>query len=1104
MKNTMKFVLFLTALAWCVPLHAQWQVQESVLNDHTWYKIGVTEDGVYSVDYATLQSLGVEVQGLDPAGIRLYGNVPGILPEENDEERYDDLTEIAIQVLGSEDGAFDPEDKILFYANGPVKMELNVMDFLNYERNPYSDTVFYFLCVDSDVLGLRMQTQSPVTTAPGDVTVSSYLDYICHESEEVSPYASGRTWFGDLITGQEGYKEFVFEVPDIVLSKPVWIDSKELGRSETAFPFVLKLNDMTVVNGYVFEPYKNREFGKEHYMKGSKYLESGPIKVRYEISPSSSNPMLYIDYFTLSFWRRLKFRNHGTAFRIIPSQIDGVVKVQVEDVHDGVNCWEVTDPLHPIVQQVERQSEVMSFGVADSLEHRYYMFDMAGVKPLASIHPISHQNLHGISDAELLIVTPRVFWDQSEALAAFHRERDAMECVVVDVQEIYNEFATGVPDPTAIRDFIRMVYLRSNGNLKYVLLMGKGTHDFRRIKGVDNNFVPTYQMAATPHLEVYSMCSDDYYALMDADEGLNCEGKVDLGVGRIPITTPEQGDAMVEKIIHYADLSHCHGSWKNNHLLIADNDTKTYAEYSEELDQIVDLSWPSVNTKKVYLDSYPLENTPSGPRVPQANEAIMDYLEKGVGVMSYTGHGGVKALATEQVFSSSDIQSMDNYDMMPFVHTATCEFSKFDNPTVVSAGELMVLNPRGGAIAMFTTVRPTIAHSNQLLSKSVHSVLYGHQGQNNLRFGDIYRMAKNEAYLKANIVYVLYGDPALSFYYPTEDIQTESLEGVDIRTVKGFVATPDGVTDLSFNGVLEFRVYDQKTNYSTFGQMGATVLNYSFFNDVLFEGEVSITNGRFEFQFPVPSDISLGNDAARLSYYAYDSIRQIEANGSYDNLFLEKPSEVDNKGPEIHLYWNTPEFENGSSVARRGVLYADLFDEHGIYHYNVSIGRDIVLKSNVPAYNNIVLNERYEPALDDYRRGRIALDVGELEDGSYSFVLKAWDTQNNSSETEIFFEVRQGALLSQVHNAPNPFTDETWFSFAHGDMTDHLTVVIEIYDVLGRRVAMFQKDMDAFEGEVPPIQWNGKSLRSGLYLYRLTVTNSKGKTQTICRRMIKK
>lgn len=1105
MMNKRTLVLLFLASLLTNTLLAQWEIHESVLSSHTWYKIGVTEDGVYGIDAALLQSLGVDVPNVNPNRIRLFGNVPGVLPEDNAAERYDDLSEIAIQVTGAEDGSFDAADKILFYANGPVDMSLNIHDFFNYMRNPYTDTLYYYLCLDAGVPGLRIEERPSVPMGPEMPVITSYLDYICHESEELSPYASGRTWFGDLITGQEGFKEFVFDIPGLDVSKPVWIDTKELGRNKTRFSFSLKVNDQPIVDGYVFEGYRDREYGKDHFVKRSLFVESGPINVRYEIDPSSSNPMLFIDYFTLAFWRDLRFRGHETAFRIVPSQFETDAWVQVSGAQSGVNCWEVTNPMCPVIQQVEQSSGRLAFGVVGNVEHRFHLFDGSGVKQVASIHSIRNQNLHGITDAEFLIITPRVFWDQSEELADFHREKDAMNCVLADVGEIYNEFGTGIQDPTAIRDFIRMVYLRSHGNLQYVLLMGKGTHDFRRIKGVDNNFVPTYQIASDPQLEVYSMCSDDYYALMDEDEGAGCKGRVDIGMGRIPITTPEQGDAMVAKIKHYADLSCCQGSWKNNHLLVADNDAVTYFNYTEELDVILDTLWHDVNIKKVYLDSYPLVNTPSGPRVPQANEALMDYFEKGVGVVSYTGHGGVKGLATEQVISVSDILAMNNYDKMPFVHTATCEFSKFDNPNVVSTGELMVLNPHGGAIAMLTSLRPTVAQTNHFLSKTLHLHLYDQPRHENLRFGDIYRIVKSDIlYSKANMVYVLFGDPALRFSYPTQGIKTEHVEGKDVRTVTGCVTGPNDVIDTSFEGVLDFIVYDQKSVYSTLDQMGAGARNYSFYNDVLFEGKVSVTHGRFELQFPASSDITHGSSTARLCYYAYDSIRQIEAKGAYDDLLLEAPSFVDNQGPEIHLYWNTPDFVDGSTVSRRGTLYADLFDEHGIYHYNVSIGRDIVLRSSIPAFDNLVLNECYEPAIDDYQKGRVAINVGVLEDGTYNFSLKAWDTQNNSSETEIFFVVRQGAIVSQVHNAPNPFTDETWFSFSHGDMTDQLSVVIEVFDVMGRRVAVVQQETEAFEGVVPPIQWNGSALRAGLYLYRITVTNSKGKTSTISQRMIKK
>ena len=571
----------------------------------------------------------------DPNRFRLYGNMPGALPESNSASRFDDLSEISILVTGYEDGSFDEGDKILFYGKGPVEMKLSSWGGFDYERNPYTDTIFYFLCVDADMPGLRMQEKASEEMADSCAVVSMYNDYLYHESEEMSPFASGRTWYGDLFTAQEEYKEFSFDVPDLITSIAVRVESKVLGRSKSSFSYNLKINDNIIVNQMSITPISNtgREYGKEHQVKKNFYVEATPLTVRYELNPSSDNPMVFVDYFTLSFWRELRFYGEELAFRVVPAQMETPgVKVQVDGVGEGIHCWNVTDPMHPSVQQFQREDDVLCFGLSGRLESRFHLFENSGVKSVASCQRIPNQNLHGITDAVMLIVTPEVFKAQAEALAEFHRDHDAMDCVVVDIREIYNEFGTGTSDPTSLRDFIRMVYLRSNGNLKYVLLFGKGTHDYRCIKGVHNNFVPTYETSATAFLEVYSMCSDDYFALMDEDEdeGQDCEGLVDLGIGRIPITTPEQGDAMVAKILHYADIDVMRGAWKSNHLLVADNDSKSYPNYAEKLDRILDTACHAATTKKIYIDSYPTVNTSNGQRVPGAHDAFLEYFDKGI------------------------------------------------------------------------------------------------------------------------------------------------------------------------------------------------------------------------------------------------------------------------------------------------------------------------------------------------------------------------------------------------------------------------------------------------------------------------------------------
>ena len=1108
--KALKYILTLLAVVLALPSWSQWASHRSVLADHTWYKIGVTSDGVYGLDYPSLQAWGIDVQQLDPSRIRMYGNVQGPLPESNAEERYDDLTEMAIQVIGEEDGSFDEGDRILFYGQGPVRLTWTNNGF-QYERNPYSDTVYYFMCVDGGGNGLRVEDGVAEPTTASTPSITMFPDCYYHECEEFSPFASGRTWFGDLFTRLDGPKDFEMNFPGLETESIASFETRVLGRSKPESSFHISLNGEVLASQEI-NKYGDYEYGKLYTLDTLIFLNSEDVVLRYEFDPGEGNPMLFIDYFVFTFWRQLRYRGQQMGFCLSPLQLlTGLSKIVLEGMGNATVCWDVTDPLHPFRQLTETQDGVACFGVQGKAEHRCHLFELDDIKTVASCRAIPNQNLHALEKAELLIITPRVFWEQAEALASFHLEQDGMDCVIVDVNEIYNEFSTGMMDPTALRDLIRMLYLRSEGQLKYVLLLGKGTHDFRNLKGVGNNYVPTYENSYNPCSETGSMCTDDYYALMDEEEGFNCDGMVDLGVGRIPITTPEQGDAVMRKIRHYVDLDATHGEWKNNHLIMADNDAKFYATYAEILDKILDTVWPIATVKKLYLDSYPVVNTPSGHRAPLAHQALMDYFEEGFNVMSYTGHGGVKNLSGEWVLAVSDILTLSNYDKLPFIHTATCEFSKFDKPDVVSGGELLLLNPNGGAIALLTTVRPTQAMTNQFMSRSVSKHLYEKPDGQSLRFGDFYRIAKSdpEFYRKSNIVYVLMGDPALRMSYPIRSVRTDQVSGSELITVKGCIIDPEGSFDPRFNGVLDVKLYDQKSQYTTLGQF-ADPLDYAYYNDVLFEGKASVTNGRFELKIPLPATVSQGEGNPRVNYYAYDSIRKVDANGFFDDFQLSVPSEVnDFQGPEVKLYWNSPAFENGDVVSPSGTLYAELYDEHGIYHYNVSIGRDMVMKSNVAGFENKVVNDYYEPALDDYRRGRVSIPMGELEDGIYEFSLKVWDTWNNPTEVEMVMIVERNTLLAQVQSYPNPFEEEVFFSFVDGELTEDLEVQLEVFDLLGRRVTLLQEHTASVSGVVPSIRWDGRGdgghvLRPGVYAYRLSVTDSKGKTRTVTHRLVKK
>ncbi len=1114
---------------------AQNNTYNSVLSEHTWYRLSVTQEGVHQLDYDLFRDMGVDLNRLNPSHIRLFGNPSGALPEKNSDSRPDDLTEMAVYVTGAEDGSFDEGDMVLFYGQEATRWVMVDSNHGTYQRdrNYYSDTTYYYLCVDSGIEGLRVGEKPTLPIENVTTVISEFPDFVWHEEELFSPYSVGQNWFGERISSENPSLALSFVFPNLVKTKALTIRSLVLGRigKPNYLQYNAWVNNNHLADNVSIQYESSNFYGRLSSINKKFMLDTDTANFELSFVPNPAGS-LYLDYVEIYAWRHLKRTNDNFLFRLMSSQFGSDKSaVWIQNSSAEHQLWDVTLPLMPVAQDGVLSGGNLVFATNERTEKRFVMFKPEASYRIAKWTAVSNQNLHAIAAADNLIITSPIFFEQAQALADYHAAKDGMACLVVDVNEIYNEFSTGTPDPSGIRDFVRMVYLRSSGQLKYLTLFGRASFDFRNIHGYGQNFVPTYETMADPHHEL-SFCTDDFFALMDSDEGLNSSGRVDIGVGRISVSTVNEAETMLKKIIQYGDLSASHGDWKTDLLFMADDEKFTYVNYSEGHTAIAESQCPALTNKKLYCGAYPLQNTSSGVMNPGANADLSHAFDRGMLALIYNGHGGVKGLTSEGVFSIADINALHNFDKMPFVYTATCEFTKYDNPLLVSAGEQLVLNPKGGCVALFTTCRPTYGNINNLLTRALLATLFQRDEEGmSLRYGDIVRLAKSDLLnyqsqssptTNLNIRFLFLGDPVLRFPLPQKNIVVTKCNGsavdhsdnielhaMSMVTLEGEIQNHNGHLDSGFNGTLWVRFYDQKSKVQVMFE-GDDPRNVYYHKDVLFRGQVSVTAGKFSVSFQVPKDIKTGTGTPRFSLYAYDSLRCIDAMGKFDDLILggTDPAVVaDDEGPKINFYWNTPAFENGQSVERQGVLCADLYDAQGIYHYDYSLGRDIVLNSNLSGYNSLVLNDRYEPALNDYRRGRLVIPVSGLEPGSYEFVLKVWDTQDNSSEASLWFVVDDNLFLSQVRNYPNPFSEETRITLSHiGDEGD-FDVDIEIFDIMGRPVQHLNKKVYAADGAIEPILWDGcgysgSPLRSGIYLYRLTLTDDKGFFRTVSQRMI--
>jgi hypothetical protein len=1102
---------------------------ESVLKTGNWYKLSIIESGIYKIDYEALVKMGVEPASIDPRKIGIYFNGNGILPEDNGHVRHDDLFENDIFVSGQADGIFNSDDYILFYGSSATKWKHNVFSSrFEHEINPYSDTSFYFICLNQISAGKRISTKAQSSLQPTKY-FNQFLDYQYHENDSINLMLSGRQWYGEEFSIGDANKQFNFIFPDLVKERKAYLRFELVARSIAEDVYcIVKANGETLYDSIKFARLSadSQIHGRETNKNAEFESETDNINISIPFIAQDGSSRAWLNYLRLNAWRWLIYHNKPLFFRNPESVGNSAVSTfSIANAPAFLRLWDITNPLKPVDQQFSLQSDSLKFTIETDTLHEYILIDDKDFKQFVTAQKIPNQNLHLLSSCDMLIITDMQFISEANEIKNIHWEEDALECIVVDIEQIYNEFGCGSPDITALRDFIRMVYNKSEKNLKYVLLFGDASYDYRdRITG-NTNFVPTYQSTSSL-IDTRSFLSDDYFGLMDFTEGEDMIGSLDLGIGRLPVSNSEDARVVVNKIKQYiASGNDNTGEWRNNITFVADDGNgNLHLDQAETLSKQIDTARFEMNVGKIYTDAYKRVSVTGGFRFPDANKALHEDIEEGSLIINYTGHGGITGLTDEKLFTIADISSLTNAEKMPFFITATCEFSRFDNPKFVSAGERLLMQPNGGAIAMMTTTRVAFSHSNFALNRKLYYAIFDRADVEFKRLGDIIRLAKTPANENINN-FTLLGDPALRLNYPSKNIITTKFNGqIPISAadtvhamsgiaVEGKIVDYEGVEVIDFNGYLDIKMFDKKTTYRTLANdQSSNAVNFNYFNKLLYKGRVSVVNGVFKANFLLPKDLSFNYGNAKISYYAFDTTTYDDATGAYSNLMvggIDETVAVDENGPEIEMYLNKGDFVSGDTILPDPLLFARITDPQGVNYLGTSIGRDIILTINNQTADEVNLNSYFQPDIDNFSSGSLVFDLSELPLGSYTLEIKAWDLHNNSSIKSIEFVIATNSDLSvaQVFNYPNPFKDETAFTFHHNQQDGLFDVEIEVFTISGDWVTTLAARVESVASQSLPVYWNGKDhngqpIDSGTYVYRMLITDNEGRRSEVNQRFV--
>ncbi len=1104
-------------------------------DDNLLFKIPIPQTGMYKLDKAYLDELGIPTSDIDPRTIKIYGNGGGMLEEMIDSPRINDLEENPIKVLGESDGNFDAGDAVIFYAEGPHKWSFDISS-QSFKRttNIYANENYYFLKISAGN-GLRVSNNPRANLSGATYTTSQFSDYQTYEEDIqnlldkfTQGYGTGQQWYGDSYKLQrERTYTNKFNFPNIT-SDEALID---VGFAVRADVSSTKLNVSIEGNTYQHE----NQIGSVNLSSiDGVYAKRVDFQKRY--TPSNSNPDVtieypnigssegWLDYITINARRALTMDGDVMAFRDIRSFGESVTRFNLTAGSD-VEIWDVTNPVDAALQAVDSNGSTISFGSGTSdILRQFIAFKPSAslIKPMAGT-AVGAQNLHSISDVDMLIVYHPDFETPVKQLAEHRAAYSNMDVAIADINQIYNEFSSGKQDPAAIREMGKMLFERNPEKFRYILLFGDGSFDARGISlepgQVAQQYVPIYETKESL-APINGFPTDDFFGLITEGEGQTNVGGglLDLSVGRIPVRTVSQAQAMVNKIIRYDSDRESFGDWRNRILHIADNgDNNKHQEDCDDVAEKTRAQNKILNIDKIYLDAYQRVATTGDARVPDANEALNNNIFKGSLAIVYLGHGGPNGWTQERVLRKEDIFSWDNSDKLPLFITATCTFSGFDAALDVSAGEEVFLNEEGGAIALFSTVRPVFASQNKALTDSVANKIFREPELEGLPMGEILRLAKNNFSGQNNPrKFLMLGDPSQKLAVPKLNVVTtrindiptsegilDTLSALEKITIAGEIRNFDGTTATDFNGVVYPTIYDKVKVLTTLGQIsGSSKMDYNLRKNVIFKGRASVTNGKFEFTFIAPKDIDYNYGEGKISYYAEDENNDIDAAGASCDLIIGGINEdalTDNEGPEVEVFINTWEWVSGGTTSESPTLLVRLSDDLGINVVGNSIGHDLTGLLDENSQNTYLLNDFYEAELDDYTKGTVRFPLKDIEPGLHEIKVKAWDSANNSAEglTEFIVAESAAVALTNVLNYPNPFVNRTCFMFDHNQIGD-VDVLVSIYTVSGRLVKTIEERIDGGTGKVTRencLEWDGKDdfgddLAQGVYLYKVRLRNS--------------
>ncbi len=1062
-----------------------------------WYKISVLQEGIYCLDYDYLLRNGIDPSVIDPRTIKIFSGGSEALPKDRNIAVPDTMKQVAIWIKGQDDGRFDQGDHIIFYGQDLSGWHKNAKLTTPQFFNPYADTNCYWLTWGGDN-GRRMQVRNCEPGPENLLPLRSFIDTLHFEQDKFNPFNSGEFyyWANMRRSPYENSKLYSYDLatPGVSSGQGTMRIKLRAGLN-SKHHIVWGLNGLPSKDfswtGSIGPPDNGSEpiIAKEktdsadigNLQDGTNALTITLLKENADTSDA-----IYFNWLELVYSRKFQAYKGGLKFRA-DSSGQTVNRFYLTGFNsDSCQLLDISDPEDPGALQTSKIFPAyIQFDDNWKSGNRYFAAaSSAWLKPnkMEAYNPNRLRQL--CADVKYLMIVADQLWPQAQALLTHHGEKPEQQPArAVKLSWIYNEFAFGVSDPAAIRNFLKYIYLNSGGTSPaWCLLFGNGNYDYRHTdRSIANtNQVPTHQEDNLNFvLKEYQLHSyDDWYAYCDTSSFPQ------FSIGRLPASNGEEAWNVVNKTLNY-DSPKTLAPWRTQALLVADDDDMGATE------TLYNLLPNKYSVQKVYGNSYPLE----GKYKPKARADLNKFWDEGTGIINFVGHGAWWAWGDEWYFRDTDVPYLTNGTRLPLVITASCGVSRFDNPYYKCINSLIVTKQSGGAIASFGSTRESYADLNNALNRNVYSVLFdpvydigtsiSYAKYKSNTYGDT---AVNYRAVKYNQCYTLLGDPAVKFGLPQNPVDItvnpDTLYNQGRYNISGVVRASSG-----FSGrvMLELRnVPNVNADY-----------NYLLPGDMIFRGEFPVTNDSFRVTVNIPDQLHISPEpGARIRAYAWNS-KEDAAGTSADTLWIggadPNPDTTyqDTAAPKIELFSGGLAVKQGDYLPAQARFRVQISDQSGI---NIIPGfskygeiKFTVLLNNVQLVSaDIAKSFVYSISSDTLTEGAAGYEYNFDSTGTYRIKIEAYDTRLRKGLWENTVNVETDLNIHSVYNYPNPIKEDTYFTFMLSQPGD---VTIRIFTVAGNMVR--EISARGLNAGYQQVHWNGRDdrgavLANGVYLYKIS------------------